>query len=362
MATHSGGPVRPAGLRDVARISGVSVATASLALNSQPGVADETRRRIVAAAEQLGYHANPQAQALRRGRTTTYGFVVRNFANPFFLEVLSGAQQVAAESGATLLVLDSRYSLERERRHVQELAVQRVAGLAIAPVGSGESIRLWQNLRPGAPVVALNGSADGITGIWRVSPDTAAAVGLPMRRLAALGHRRVAFLSAPPHLMADPDRLSHFRRLAGELGLRPHVMYSQLTMADVQKAAATLLSGRSAPTAIITNSDYTAHAIYKAARELSLPVGPGVSVVGHDDLPTSELLDPPLATIRMDQQAMGRELMTRLLELCPPEDYVAAVELVERPSLQSPEKLRSVVLSCFDEQRGGGGRQLGNVP
>jgi DNA-binding LacI/PurR family transcriptional regulator len=360
MATHSGGSGRPAGIRDVARISGVSVATASLALNGQPGVADETRRRIVAAAEQLGYHANPQAQALRRGRTTTYGFVVRNFANPFFLEVLSGAQQVAAESGATLLVLDSRYSPERERRHVQEMAAQRVAGLGIAPVGSGESIRLWQGLRPGAPVVALNGSADGITGISRVSPDSAAAVELPMHRLAELGHTRVAFLSAPPHLMADPDRLCHFRRLAGELGLRPHVMYSLLTIDDVQQAATTLLSGRDAPTAVITNSDYTAHAIYKAARELSLPVGPGVSVVGHDDLPTSELLDPPLATIRMDQQAMGRALMMRLLELCPRDDYIAAVELVERPSLQSPEGRRSAVLTC-DERQGSRGRQLGNV-
>ena len=337
MATHSDGSGRPAGIRDVARIAGVSVATASLALNGQPGVADDTRRRIVAAAEQLGYQANPQAQALRRGRTTTYGFVVRNFANPFFLEVLSGAQQVAAESGATLLVLDSRYSLEREGRHVREMAVQRVAGLAIAPVGSGESIRLWQDLRPGAPVVALNGSADGITGISRVSPDSAAAVELPMRRLAELGHQRIAFLSAPQHLMADPDRLCHFRRLAAELGLRPHVMYSLLTIPDVQRTAAELLSGRDAPTAIITNSDYTAHAIYKAARELSLPVGPGVSVVGHDDLPTSELLDPPLATIRMDQRAMGRALMMRLLELCPPDDYVASVELVQRPSLQSPE-------------------------
>jgi DNA-binding LacI/PurR family transcriptional regulator len=362
MATHSGGPGRPAGIRDVARIAGVSVATASLALNGRPGVADETRRRIVAVAEQLGYHANPQAQALRRGRTTTYGFVVRNFANPFFLEVLSGAQQVAAKAGATLLVLDSRYSLERERRHVQEMAAQRVAGLAIAPVGSGESIRLWQDLRPGAPVVALNGSADGITGISRVSPDSAAAVELPMRRLAELGHRRVAFLSAPLHLMADPDRLFHFRRLAVELGLQPQVMYSLLTIPDVQRTAAALLSGQDAPTAIITNSDYTAHAIYKAARELSLPVGPGVSVVGHDDLPTSELLDPPLATIRMDQRAMGRELMMRLLELCPPEDFVASVELVQRPSLQSPETLRSAVLTCFDEQQGSHGRQLGNVP
>ena len=341
MATHQGGSTRPAGIRDVARMAGVSVATASLALNGQPGVADETRRRTLAAAEQLGYRANPQAQALRRGRTTTYGFVVRNFANPFFLEVLSGAQQVAAESGATLVVLDSRYSLERERRHVQEMAAQRVAGLAIAPVGSGESIRLWQQLRPEAPVVALNGSADGITGISRVSPDSTAAVELPMRRLAELGHTSVAFLSAPPALMADPDRLRHFRRLARQLGLRPRVMYSLLTIADVQRAAVTLLSSRDAPTAIITNSDYTAHAVYKAARELSLPVGPGVSVIGHDDLPTSELLDPPLATIRMDQRAMGRALMMRLLEPGPPDDYIAGVELIQRASLQPPDMPRS---------------------
>ncbi len=165
---------RTAGIRDVARMAGVSVASASFALNGQPGVADDTRRRILAIAEQLGYRANPQAQALRRGRTTTYGFVVRNFANPFFLEVLSGAEEIAGEA-ATLLVLDSRYSLERERRHLQEMAAQRLAGLAIAPVGTGESIRLWHDLRPGAPVVALNASAARITGVSRVRPDNAAA-------------------------------------------------------------------------------------------------------------------------------------------------------------------------------------------
>jgi LacI family transcriptional regulator len=336
MATHLGGSGRPAGIRDVAKAAGVSVATASLALNGRPGVAQETRRRTMAAAEQLGYRANPQAQALRRGRTMTYGIVVRNFANPFFLEVLSGAQQIAGEAGATLLVLDSRYSLSRERRHVTEMAAQRVAGLAIAPVGSGESIRLWQELRPGAPTVVLNGSADGMTGISRVRPDDAASVGLAMRRVAALGHAAVGFLSAPRHLLADPDRLKHFRRLAAQLEVRPYVMYSPLSMTDVQRTAVRLLSRPDAPTAIITNSDYTAHAIYKAARELSLLVGPGVSVVGHDDLPTSELLDPPLATIRMDQRAMGRALMMRLLQQSPPEDYIASVELIERASLRAP--------------------------
>jgi LacI family transcriptional regulator len=336
-AAGPGGQKQQVGIREVARLANVSVASASFALNGQPGVAEVTRRRILAAAQQLGYRANPQAQALRRGRTTTYALVARNFANPFFLQVLGGAEEVADDAGATLLMLDSRYSLERERKHVQEMAAQRLAGLAIAPVGTGEALRLWQHLRPGAPVVALNAAADGITGISRVSPDNAAAVELPMRRLAELGHRHVAFLSAPPRLMADPDRLRHFRRLARELGLRAKVAYSPLTIAGVGEASRALLSHAGAPTAIITNSDYTAHAIYKTARELSLRIGPDVSVIGHDDLPTSELLDPPLATVRVDAQDMGRALMTRLLEGGPPADYTAPVALIERASLGKPE-------------------------
>ena len=242
MPSHTRGAGRPAGIRDVARLAGVSVATASLALNEQPGVAAATRSRIVAAAGQLGYRANPQAQALRTGRSSTYGLVVRNFANPFFLEVLGGAQEVAAETGTTLLVLDSLYSPEREREHVREMAAQRLAGLAIASVGTGESIRLWQDARPGAPVVALNSAADGMPGVCRVRPDDARAVELPMRRLAELGHARVAFLTAPATLMADPDRLRHFRRLAAELGLEPVVLHSPLTMGDVQQAAAKALA------------------------------------------------------------------------------------------------------------------------
>jgi LacI family transcriptional regulator len=328
---------KPVGIRDVAKLAGVSVASASLALNKQPGVSDATRRRIAAAAEELGYRANPQAQALRSGRTTIYGFVVRNLANPFFLDVMSGAEQVASASGATLLVLDSQYSTDREAEHIRKMAAQRFAGLAIAPVGAGGSIRLWQQLRPGAPVVALNASVRNMTGVSLVTPDNADAVALPMRRVAQLGHSSVAFISAPRGLMADSDRLSHFRRLASQLGLRGRVVYSPLTMTDVGRAAGQLLSGSAPPTSIITNSDYTAHAIYKAARQLSLRIGPELSVIGHDDLSTSELLDPPLATIRVDRLEMGRALMARLLAEAPSDDFVASVELIERPSLQPPE-------------------------
>jgi LacI family transcriptional regulator len=221
--------------------------------------------------------------------------------------------------------------------HVREMAAQRIAGLAIAPVGKGESVRLWQELRPGTPVVVLNAAAEGIAGVSRVRPDNAAAVGLAMRRLAELGHCSAAFLSAPRGLAADLDRLRHFRRIARDLGVRPEVMRSPLTIPDVRKAARRLLTRPDAPTAIITNSDYTALGIYQTARDLSLRIGPDVSVIGHDDLPTSALLDPPLATIRLGGREMGRALMARLLSGDPPNDYAAPVELVERASLQAPE-------------------------
>ena len=337
MTSQQVGAQQPAGIRDVARLAGVSVASVSFALNGLPGVADDTRRRILATAAELGYRANPQAQALRRGRTTTYGLVIRNFSNPFFLEVLTGAEQAASEAGATLLLLDSHYSAERERLLVREMAAQRLAGLAIAPVGKGESVRLWQELRSGTPVVTLNAAVEGIAGVSRVYPDNAAAVGLAMRRLAELGHSCAAFLSAPRGLVADPDRLRHFRRLSRELGLEPVVMRSPLTVVDVRKASGILLARRDAPTAVITNSDYTALGIYKTARDLSLRIGPDVSVIGHDDLPTSQLLDPPLATIRLDGREMGRALMARLLGADGSGDYVAPVELVERASLQAPQ-------------------------
>jgi LacI family transcriptional regulator len=329
--------IKPVGIRDVAKLAGVSVASASAALNGQSGVSDITRRRITAAAEQLGYRANPQAQALRSGRSTMYGFVLRNLANPFFLEVMSGAEQVAGEAGATLLVLDSQYSTDREAEHIRNMAAQRLAGLAIAPVGAGSSIRLWQQLRPGTPVVALNAWLPDIKGLSLVSPDNKEAVALPMRRIAELGHTSAAFVTAPRGLMADADRLRHFRRHAARLGLRARVVYTPLTLEDVRRSARAVLASSGRPTSILTNSDYTAHAIYKAARELSLPIGPAISVIGHDDLPTSELLDPPLATIRVDRWQMGQELMARLLARVPQDDFVAPVQLVERASLQAPE-------------------------
>ncbi len=321
-------------LKEVAALAKVSVALASFALNGKPGVSEATRERILVAADRLGYRANPHAQALRRGRSSTYGLIVRNLANPFFLDVIGGAEEIAHSQDVTLLVLDSAYSLERELLNIERLAAYRVGGLAIAPVGLGESIRRWQALEPGASKVALNATASGIERVTRVAPDNEAAVRLPLERLAELGHAHVAMLSAPRKLMADSDRLRAFRRHARRLDVKGTVLTAPLTIQAVQAATEALLSGSGArPSAILANSDHAAHGMYKAARRMRVDIGRDLSIVGHDDLASSELLSPPLATLRLDRRSIGRELMTRLLDPDAREDHVEPVSLVERASM-----------------------------
>lgn len=318
-------------IRDVAREAGVSTALASFALNGREGVAPATRERILDVARRLGYRADPLARALRTGLTGTYGLMVRNMRNPYFLEVLRGAQEAASEHGATVFAVDSAYSAEREREHVLHLVEQRVDALAIAPVGSGDAVALWQELAPGKPTVVVN-AVPRDPGVVRVSPDNVSAVDQAVEHLVELGHRRLTFYSAPAGVMADHDRLERFLHRCAELGVDPDPVETPLDFNAAYDVSARLLAARHRPTAVITNSDYTAHAVYRACRDAGVRVGVDVSVVGHDDLLTSPLLDPPMTTLRLDRFALGRAIGERLRPRSDLGHHLEPVELVVRGS------------------------------
>jgi LacI family transcriptional regulator len=307
----------------------VSTSAVSLALNGHKGVSDETRAVILQVAHDLGYRANPLAKALRSGRSGSYALLIRNLSNPYFLDVISAAQGEAHQSAATMLVVDSGYASERE--HVERLADANVDGLAIAPIGMGAAVLQWQRLRPGTPIVVLNAATAGLENVMRVSPDNESAVAQAVEHLAALGHRRVAFLTAPAKLMADHDRLTTFLAAAPALGLEPVPVESRLSLDAVEESTVSLLSSEHPPSAVITNSDHTASAVYRAAKSLGLQIGSDLSVVGHDDLPTSELLDPPLTTLSLDRRAIGRAMFDRLSGAARG-NHLEAVHLVARAS------------------------------
>ena len=317
-------------LKDVAARAGVSPSLVSLALNGKPGVAARRREEIQAVARSLGYAPDPLARDLRLGTTSMLGLVVRNVANPFFNDLLMGMQDEAFDAGVSILAVDSRYSVEREREHIATLASRRVEGLAIAPVGDARSVHAWQRARPGATTVLIN-SGFSLDEIPHVSPDDVAAVTLAFEHLAGLGHTRIAFLSAPSPVMADPHRLQAYTAACQRSGLVPLPVFAPLTEVGIQTEVGRVLRTAEPPTAFITNSDFAANHVYGAVRGASLRVGQDVSVVGHDDLATSASLGPPLTTIRVDRRELGKQAFLRLSGV-ETGDFLGPVSLVLRSS------------------------------
>lgn len=326
-------------LQDVADRAGVSPAAASLALNGRAGVSEATRATVVAVADELGYRANPLAKALRLGRTGSYALLIRNLSNPYFLDVISAAQADAYAVSGMMHVVDSGYAPERE--HIERLAAASMDGLAIAPVGAGHAVQHWQRLRPGTPVVVLNATTPepdpaAAGKVFRVSPDNVSAVEQAVAHLAELGHQRIAFLTAPAGLMADHDRLETFLEMTPALGIDAVPVETRLSLEAVEEATVDLLNGDRPPTAVITNSDHTALAVYRACSTLGVSLGADVSLVGHDNLPSSAFLDPPLTTLDVDRREIGRALFARLSGEADT-DYVAPVQLVVRGSTGRPK-------------------------
>lgn len=337
-------PPRRATLRDVAARAGVSAAQASLALNGRGRVAPATAERIRRAAAELDYQADSRARQLRTGQRSAYGVVIRNMRNPFFLDVLSGMEVRAHREGALLLILSSDYDADREAAALRRLGAEGVGGVAIAPIGRAGRLTEWLPRHPGIPVVAFNCTPDpalsGAGGpVTTVGPDDGAAVSLALGHLRERGHRAATLVTAPRELAADWGREEEFHRRCAEWGLRGTVVRCPLDHASVARMAAERIARArqgGGHEALVVNSDHLGTAVYDAARSLGLRVGRDASVVGHDDLPTSALLDPGLTTVALDRALLGDHVMRLLLnpgEGAGPDGVRLPVHLVERDSV-----------------------------
>lgn len=319
-------------LKMVADAAGVSPTLASFALNGKDGVSKKRREKILRVAADLGYSPDPLARELRTGKTQMYGFIVRNFANPFFNDVLAGMQKAAFDDDITVIAMDSNYSRDRERSYIRNLSARRVTRLAIAPVGGAESITpLLELLLAETKIVLVNSSTTVAGDVTHVSPDAVSAVTQAFDHLWQLGHRRIAFLSAPPELMSDVDRFSTYQNLCAshEAPLMP--IFTPLDAASIVQNVEIAQRVAEPPTAIITNSDFSAHYVYIAAQRLGLTIGRDLSVVGHDDLDTSSLLSPPMTTLHVDRSRLGREVYRRLAGEIDG-DHHEPVQLIKRSS------------------------------
>jgi LacI family transcriptional regulator len=295
-------------LRDVAAAARVHVATASRALDSETAhpVSPETRARVKRVAEELGYQHHMMARGLRRGFSSTVGVVVADLGNPYTAPVLRGLQSRLEGTDYMALMTESLDDSQVLERAVGHLLARQVDGLVLSAVRGGDLDRVlgWASR---VPVVLAVRSLPG-SGVPAVTHDDLGGARLAAAHLAELGHRRVVQLPGPPDMQPFKDRNDAFAEAAAELGLEAWAVppASRPVFDEGRRLMSAALEGGDRATAVFAHNDAMAMGAVRALREAGLHCPGDVSVVGYNDVPMADCFDPPLTTVRLNGDQVGR--------------------------------------------------------
>ena len=303
-------PKKSVTIRDVAREAGVSVATASRALNGLDIVNAETRDRILAVVEELGFRPSPAARRLSLGRTLTVGVVVSFLTRPQAAERLRGVDAVLGDSEFDLVIYNVE-SVQKRDHYLGTLAQsQRTDGLlvmSLPPLAEAASVLS----RSPVPVVFIDVHTPAVASMPRVIGDDLAGGAIAARHLLDLGHTAIAFIG---DAVADPfgftssrDRERGFTDELATVGMSipaDWIGHGAHGRYEARELAHRMLRDDRRPTAIFTASDTQALGVVAAAREIGLHVPEDLSVIGYDDIEAADYVG--LTTVRQQLFESGR--------------------------------------------------------
>jgi LacI family transcriptional regulator len=336
LAKTVGGGDRAPTMRDVAALASVSLKTVSRVVNQESGVSPELVRRVLDAVALLGYRHNLTASSLRRTdqKTATIGLLLDDSSNPFSSELLRAIEDVAWERGTLALAGSSDEDPDRQRELLHALVSRRVDGLIAVPASGNQSSLLRERLL-GRPIVLVDRPAPEADS---VTVDNRAGATRALRHLVAHGHRRIAFLSDLRSLWTATERHAGYVEGLATEGI---TLDQRLTVMDVrgvdaaERAVSTLLNSAEPPTALLTGQNLITIGAIHALQRLGLQHR--VAVVGFDDFPLADLLDPRVSVVAQDPTAVGRtaaELLFGRLDgdSRPPQHVVVPTRLTARGS------------------------------
>ncbi len=304
-------------LRDVADLAKVHTSTASRALNERTRnlVNDATVRRVIKAAERLGYQPNVLARGLRSNRTNSVGIIIPDLTNPLFPPVIRGIEDRLSESGVTLLVASSSNDPDKERDILDIMTGRRVDGLIVGTARRSDPA-LEAYVRAGNPVVLINRTVDELV-VSSVAADDHVGVGLALKHLHGLGHHRVAHVAGNIIASTGLERYQNFLNWSEVIGLDVDpdlVVHARwFNVQDGAAAFRELLDRRTGFTAVLAANDLVALGIYDVCAERGIRVPEDLSVVGYNDIPFADRFAPPLTSVRIPQADIGRRTAELIL-------------------------------------------------
>lgn len=307
-------------LGDVAKLAGVSLATASRSLNGVRHVSPELRERALAAAQELGYRPNPHARALVHAADAAVGVLVHDVSDPYFSQIVRGILEAAGAADLFVLLCNTYRNPERELAYVSHFRARRARGLVLAGSGledRGYGARLAQEL------VGFEAAGGQVALIGRhyapgdaVVPDNVGGAFALARSLVGLGHRTIGVI-AGPKLLTSRDRLAGFRAGLAEAGVElpdQNLVAGDFTRDGGFRGALELLDRIRGLTAIFALNDAMAIGALAALRDRGMQVPEQVSLCGFGDIPIAQDLWPPLSTVRVPMVEMGARAFTMATE------------------------------------------------
>jgi len=316
-------------LKDIARAAGVSIATVSNVVNGTKPATPEVLERVQSAIAALGYVPNPHAQTLRTGSSRTLGLVVPDLTNPYFPALVQAVETTARALGYVLIVMDAGNDAEREHEALTLLAGYRVAGVVWVPVDEGRPLA-WPY-----PIVTVDRPVPGCD---TVAADHHQGGRLIAQHAAARGHRRIGLLTGPRHLpsaMLRRDGFLSALAAGSEVAWELDVPFSS----DLPAAVRARLRQPDCSLVVCAN-DAVAVAVVRHAREAGWRVPDQLAVIGFDDVPWADFVDPGLTTVRQPLAELGTQAVTMLQRRIDDpnraiQQQTLSVELVVRRSTDS---------------------------
>jgi LacI family transcriptional regulator len=301
-------------IHDVAARAGVSSITVSRVINNSGSVSEKTRVRVEMAIAELNFVPNQLAQGLRSKRTSTLALVVTDITNPFFTTLARGAEDVASEAGYSVVFCNTDESVDKERKYLQLLFQQQVAGILLVPARSEPaSIELIQ--KHNTQVVVLDRQVPGVE-VDVIRCDSVDGAYRIVSHLLELGHRKIAILNGPQGVSTADDRLAGYERAMQEAGVYDYanLMYSgYFSFASGYEMAQQMIATVPRPTAVFATNNFVANGALEALRGNALDVPGDMAVVCFDELPMNIVGDPFLTAIAQPAYELGQEAARLLI-------------------------------------------------
>jgi LacI family transcriptional regulator len=303
----------PVSIREIAKLAGVSSATVSRVINGSNLVTAETTRRIQQIIRDFNFVPNRSAAHLKSGKSQIYGAIVPDLTNPFFMELVKVFEELLVENEFELLVANTDFHPSRMQMSIQRMLLRRVDGVAV--LGSEHEAAALESLAQNRIPVVTTDNYRTAPGMSDIILDFRGGMAQLIQHLKDFGHKHIGFIGGSEGLATSRVRRESFLDAVVKTGLSSRdgwIIAGDYRISGGVKGMEAILRQEEIPTAVVTANDLTAIGALRKAHERGLRIPEDISVAGCDDIEMSDIVYPPLTTLRISRSEYAQMLFDAL--------------------------------------------------